>query len=127
MLTLLLTAVAFKLVISDSLPKVGYFTALDIYMNMMFGMLFFVAVENGTIASLKHHEDYVGYINAHTVDTVSAYGFLGMWLIFHAWFFTYARKLKQGAMDLLKGIRRNSEAHHAKVRSQKGTKKKLLE
>ena len=43
MLTLLLTAVAFKFVIADAIPKVGYNTHLDNFVMMNMAFLFFAA------------------------------------------------------------------------------------
>ena len=42
--TLLLTAVAFKLVISDVLPKVSYWTIMDYYINAMFALLLVISL-----------------------------------------------------------------------------------
>eukprot|EP00039_Didymoeca_costata_P004272 m.72377 g.72377 ORF g.72377 m.72377 type:complete len:1093 (+) comp12321_c0_seq1:202-3480(+) len=49
-LTLLLTAVAFKQVLSQTLPKVAYLTYLDIYVLCCFFGIFLVAVENAMAA-----------------------------------------------------------------------------
>ena len=46
LLTLLLTGIAFKLVINDTIPKVSYYTMMDYYMNGMLLLLFIIAVEN---------------------------------------------------------------------------------
>lgn len=51
-LTLLLTAIAFKLVIADDLPRLAYWTKLDYYMNFMFAILFLISVANAVVTSL---------------------------------------------------------------------------
>ena len=53
-LTLLLTAVAFKLVIADSLPKVAYVTKLDAYISFGFVLLSILMVENAVIATVQN-------------------------------------------------------------------------
>lgn len=49
-LTLLLTVVAFKLLLADTLPKVSYLTYLDWYTMFCFAVIFFIAFENFAIA-----------------------------------------------------------------------------
>lgn len=51
-LTLLLTMVAFKFVISDSLPKVPYTTCLDKYFISCIGLLVVTMVQNAAIAKM---------------------------------------------------------------------------
>ena len=53
-LTLLLTAVAFKLVIADSLPKVAYVTKLDAYISFGFVLLSILMIENAVIATVQN-------------------------------------------------------------------------
>lgn len=45
-ITMLLTVVAFKLVVADSLPKLSYSTRLDTYMEGCFITIFAIAIEN---------------------------------------------------------------------------------
>jgi hypothetical protein len=51
-MTLLLTVVAFKLLLSDNLPKVSYLTLLDNYVLAAFMFIFFVAIESIVMAFL---------------------------------------------------------------------------
>eukprot|EP00039_Didymoeca_costata_P016026 m.279950 g.279950 ORF g.279950 m.279950 type:complete len:820 (+) comp16323_c12_seq1:226-2685(+) len=51
-LTILLTAVAFKLVLQDGLPQVSYLTLLDKYVLVCFLAIFLVAVESTVVAFL---------------------------------------------------------------------------
>jgi hypothetical protein len=51
-LTLLLTVVAFKLLLSENLPKVSYLTFLDTYVIIAFVFIFIIAVENTGVAFL---------------------------------------------------------------------------
>ncbi len=62
-LTLLLTAVAFKFVVSQSLPHISYLTLLDKYVLTSFVMLFFVVVENVAASLLESNI-------AHLIDNV---------------------------------------------------------
>ena len=109
-LTLLLTAVAFKLVIADALPKVSYFTALDKYMNAMFALLFIVAVENGISAELTRMNVYITGIESFTFGLVAVFFF-----VFHVWYMWQVAGYKRAGRALLKGARRAGEAHHSKV------------
>jgi len=54
-LTLLLTTVAFKFVISQDLPKVPYFTILDTYMYVAIFFLMGIAMQNAFIALVAKH------------------------------------------------------------------------
>ena len=78
-LTLLLTAIAFKFVVSDSLPKIPYLTVLDIYMNTAVGFLLVVFLQQ-TVTGLIDGDA------GRTADTVcvivSAVGWLVVNLIF---------------------------------------------
>ena len=49
-LTLLLTAVAYKFVIQETLPKVSYATMLDLYINFCFAFLFCINLANGIVS-----------------------------------------------------------------------------
>jgi hypothetical protein len=49
-MTLLLTVVAFKLLLSDNLPKVAYLTYLDKYVLTSFIFIFVIAIENALVA-----------------------------------------------------------------------------
>ena len=57
-LTLLLTVVAFKMVLSDTLPKVAYLTFLDYYVFACFLVIFIIAIENFLAAFA------IGYVHA---------------------------------------------------------------
>lgn len=53
LLTLILTAVAFKFVLASSLPKVQYTTRMDVYVGMVMGSLIITTV----LAVIPHHID----------------------------------------------------------------------
>ena len=109
-LTLLLTAVAFKLVISDSIPKVSYFTVMDFYMNGMFILLFIISVENGLGAAV--HRVYPDFLDAYmtTVDAVTFGSVLLVWLGFHVWFLRKCTRAMADSREQLKGTQRVSAA-----------------
>jgi hypothetical protein len=71
-LTLLLTTVAFKYSISQTLPKVAYLTTLDYYIIGTFTFLASVALENAIAYSIQLESD--GYV---------ALGFGVVWLGFN--------------------------------------------
>ena len=56
-LTLLLTAVAFKFVVADTVPKVGYSTQLDRYMLLNMGFLFFSAVVCTAVFLVQYYNE----------------------------------------------------------------------
>jgi hypothetical protein len=55
-LTLLLTAIAYKFVISETLPKINFVTALDKYLLFNFGFLYCILVENALMALISDTE-----------------------------------------------------------------------
>ena len=62
--TLLLTIVAYKLVIADKLPKLPYTTALDVYMNLCFSLIFilqlcYVVMELVSRSDVEYEKDWV--------------------------------------------------------------------
>ena len=56
-LTLLLTAVAFKFVVADTVPKVGYSTQLDRYMLLNMGFLFFSAIVCTAVFLVQYYNE----------------------------------------------------------------------
>ena len=73
--TLLLTAVAFKLVTSTMTPAVAYLTLLDRYVGVS-SIIIFLAVGAAAVA---------GEIDA-TFDRDAAWSLLGLWAVLHFWF-----------------------------------------
>ena len=63
-LTLLLTAVTFKFVVSQSLPPVSYLTVLDWYVLSSVIFVFSVAVENSIIARITEKRYQLAFDNA---------------------------------------------------------------
>ena len=109
-LTLLLTAVAFKLVIADSIPKVGYFTVMDYYMNGMFVLLFIISIENGIGAAI--HQYYPAFFEAYAslIDVGTLLSVFILWGSFHIWFVRKCRRVHQESHDALNGALRVSDA-----------------
>merc|ERR1712173_375029 len=50
--TMMLTAVAFKIVIGEELPKVGYRTVMDFHLDGLFAFMMLITVENFFSSSL---------------------------------------------------------------------------
>jgi len=84
-LTLLLTAIAFKFVFADALPKVSYQTVLDGYMNTCFFFLAAVFVENALISRFGDIGD------AETIDNWFALTYIVLWLLANAVFVAVVR------------------------------------
>ena len=93
-LTLLLTAVAFKLVVAESLPKIAYMTTLDKYVYANFALILLVCIETflAAAASGQHAwsggyelpEMRKGFIVAF--DRCSAIALFFLWLFGHVRF-----------------------------------------
>ena len=109
-LTLLLTAVAFKLVIADSIPKVGYFTVMDHYMNGMFILLFTISIENGIGAAIYQIYPTIFEKHANRIDLCTFLTVLIMWGIFHVWFIHTCRRVRLESLKALHGALRVSDA-----------------
>ena len=78
-LTLLLTSVAFKFVISDAVPKVSYMTVLDTYVLVCNALFFMVAI--GTTAMPFLVDDPQQFEMSWLVPALLAF-----WIGFHALF-----------------------------------------
>ena len=92
MTTLLLTSVAFKFLVSDSLPKVPYATLLDRYLNTGFLFLASIMFENSVVANIDEEI-------RDRVDAGFAYICITFWVLFNLWYHTnnwiYLRRLSQ--------------------------------
>ena len=78
-LTLLLTAVAFKFVVSSSLPQTEYLTYIDRYFLYGIVFIFLVAVENAVVMLLTtYYPD-----SALETDRICLYVFAGVWVVTH--------------------------------------------
>eukprot|EP00823_Brevimastigomonas_motovehiculus_P000389 TRINITY_DN1047_c0_g1_i1.p1 TRINITY_DN1047_c0_g1~~TRINITY_DN1047_c0_g1_i1.p1 ORF type:complete len:348 (+),score=87.96 TRINITY_DN1047_c0_g1_i1:101-1144(+) len=86
-LTLLLTAVAFKLMVSDSLPKVAYLTLLDKYILAAFLFLYIIALENGCVSCIIDDEW------RSSVDYVFARLVFGLWFCFQLYVVYFVRSI----------------------------------
>eukprot|EP00931_Biecheleriopsis_adriatica_P002902 TRINITY_DN10407_c0_g1_i1.p1 TRINITY_DN10407_c0_g1~~TRINITY_DN10407_c0_g1_i1.p1 ORF type:complete len:438 (-),score=71.78 TRINITY_DN10407_c0_g1_i1:56-1369(-) len=98
--SLLLTAVAFKLIINDMLPRLSYLTTLDIY--VLFGFLFIALAtfSHSTLPLYFHGKmDYSaltlpplsveGEQEVIDADLISFYAFAGGWLLWNIMFSIY--------------------------------------
>merc|ERR1719317_1395099 len=66
--TILLTAVAFQFVTSNSLPVIPYLTYMDIYVNSQFFFIFFIGMLFSFVDKNEDFDDVAGYVG------------LGVWL-----------------------------------------------
>ncbi|XP_032236006.2 cys-loop ligand-gated ion channel isoform X2 [Nematostella vectensis] len=76
-LTLLLTAVAFKFVVSQSLPTISYLTILDKYVLAVLVFLCGVAVENAVAAAISRQSVQKLF------DRICLYVFVGIYVLIH--------------------------------------------
>ena len=76
-LTLLLTAVAFKLVIADSLPKVAYVTKLDAYISSGFVLLLVLMIENAAVATVQNES------LRESIDSAFYTALISVWSLMH--------------------------------------------
>jgi hypothetical protein len=79
--TLVLTSVAFKFVVSGSLPQIPYQTWLDIYVLTSFVILFLIALENVLVAVIAGRYGHTEVFPAF--DNVSFLILGGFWIVCH--------------------------------------------
>lgn len=80
-LTLFLTIVAFRIVLTDKLPKVAYLTVADSYMLSAFALYAFTAAASFTNYAL--YKVHGNETQAEAVDDICLYVYLGCWLLSH--------------------------------------------
>ena len=76
LVTLLLTAAAYKIVVSSALPLVSYLTRLDWYVLVAFGLLVLLTVETAAVSTVADGE------LRRTLDWALAAGLGGAWGLF---------------------------------------------
>eukprot|EP00794_Sanderia_malayensis_P007602 gene7602-8442_t len=99
-LTLLLTAVTFKFVVSQSLPPVSYLTLLDWYVLVSVVFIFAMALENSFVAKISN-EDTQKFAD-NIAWGVASFAFLAI----HAGFFLKAYLINYAVQRALKDNRR---------------------
>lgn len=87
-LTLLLTLVAFKTIISEQIPRSCSVTLLDIYMFISYFMLLLVTIQSIICATFVPSKYWV------TIDIISTIVFLTFWISFHIWIVVSAKNHK---------------------------------
>ena len=115
--TLLLTAVAFKLVISEILPKVSYWTLLDYYINASFLMLLIIALENGAVGIIANRAPQTFVEYELLIEGGTALSVFALWAIFHVWFIGNAIFTRRQETKGLDGLKLASEAAQERYRS----------
>lgn len=111
-LTVLLTAVAFKLVIADSLPKIAYWTGLDKYLNFNLLLLLFIAMENAMVTLIfDYHSKKLSLI----VDRVTLLVFVVIYITFHLWFLFLVKAMQKRTQVQLKNAMGKSDIVSIKV------------
>jgi hypothetical protein len=79
LLSVVFTAVAFKLLVTAELPNVPYSTILGGYLDAGLVLLWLLFVETTAIIHFQIEQQ-------SQVDAVFAKGFLGLWILYNAWF-----------------------------------------
>ncbi|KAK3096258.1 hypothetical protein FSP39_025031 [Pinctada imbricata] len=85
-ITLFLTAVAFKLVVKQSLPTISYLTYLDLY---VLAALMFLGLHATQNACLKHLAANFDKVDVEIYDNYSMISLTATFVLFHAIFGTY--------------------------------------
>ena len=80
-LTLFLTIVAFRIVLTDKLPKVAYLTVADSYMLSAFALYAFTA--GASFVNYATWKDHGNETRAEEIDDVCLYVYLGCWAFSH--------------------------------------------
>jgi hypothetical protein len=80
-LTLLLTAIAFKFVVTSYIPKLPYLTLLDKYILCSYLLIFFAAVENALVYIWRNYE------GAQTADHVFILCYGSLWFLINFFFY----------------------------------------
>ena len=78
-MTLLLTLVAFKFVMTTYVPPTSYLTLLDTYMILAIGVLALIIGENFIVATLPSVASYDEFL----VDSIFYSVMAGVWILFH--------------------------------------------
>ncbi|XP_064646448.1 cys-loop ligand-gated ion channel-like [Lineus longissimus] len=84
--TLVLTIVAFKYVINQSLPKISYLTYLDIYVLVSLTMLFLICCWHSVLSQLQ--EFGFSESTQYWADKYGLYSFAVLYVIFHIIYIT---------------------------------------
>lgn len=109
-LTMVLTAVAFKLVIGDALPKISYFTVMDIYLNALFIIMVAVAVENFLVSALFRGNYVSENVDDKLLDLSTFAIFTFGFVVFHLWYICCrVSRAKAAGKAQLEGLVRASE------------------
>ena len=95
--TLLLTIVAFQVVVSNSLPVLPFFTIIDFYVFATLTFILMIIIEHSVIGD-----------NQKDLDDILSYVFIGVWVIVHVCFGIYCsyvakkqrRKLTMNTQEL---------------------------
>jgi len=84
--TLLLTTIAFKFVVADCMPKVSFFTLMDLYLMSSFLVLVILLCECAGICWILERE-FLDYLQAERADLGTFGALMLVWILGHFWFF----------------------------------------
>ena len=102
-LTILLTAVAFKLQIGDSLPQISYLTAIDQFVLLNFGFVILVVLSNALLSSLSD-----------AVDRLALLAFGGGWVVLNVTYgVVFWRASKRNDIEQFNRFTREAEGDRA--------------
>ena len=95
--TLLLTVVAYQVVINECLPVLPFFTVIDVYVIMVIVFILMIIIQHSLIGD--YQDD---------LDQIFIYIFIGIWVVFHIGFAIYCpiisrkerRKLTMNSQEL---------------------------
>ena len=102
--TFLLTVVSFRALLGSMLPRLGYFTLLDHYINASTLFAFFVAVASSVVLPAARAHTAHGELDeqlVHTWDARLLWSCLLLYVVLHARFVAEARRRLQRAVIAL--------------------------
>jgi hypothetical protein len=93
--TLLLTSVAFKFSIGNSLPKVSFFTVLDVYLFVSFVFMLLLILESAVLKGLTLSDWGYSFADLRALDLRLCAIYLALWVLCNLWFLFRFDKLEQ--------------------------------
>merc|ERR1711972_676178 len=106
---MMLTAIAFKLVIGDALPKVSYATVMDAYLNGLFIFMLLISMENVFICALFRANYIPESLDENWLDLGTFLLFLTAFIIFHLWYLCIVSTARQTGKAQLDGLVRATD------------------
>ena len=117
--TMFLTAIAFKIVVANDVPKVSYSTIMDLYLNGCLSFMFAIITSTACVAfatrssQINFHPDassLVGGVWTNDADLYILGAFIALFALFHVWIFRQICKAKASNQFALDGRKTATDA-----------------